>query len=51
MKIKELKEIIADMNDDMDVNVPSYLDADYTGDAKATVCKYNNGDEYLLIHE
>lgn len=51
MKVKELKEIIADMNDDMDVNVPSYLDGDYTSDAKAEVKLYPSGEKYLLIYE
>lgn len=51
MKIKKLKELIANMNDETDVRIPSSLDGDYTCDAKAEVCKYNNGDEYLLIHE
>ena len=51
MKVKELKETINDLDDNMDVNVPSCLDGDYTESANATVCQYANGEKYLLIHE
>lgn len=51
MKVKELIEVIAKLNGDMDVMVPSCADGDYRVDAKASVEQRPSGEKYLLIYE